>query len=99
MHYSAEIVGFSAASFTTIAFFPQAIKTIITKHIRGLSLCMLSLQFTGNFLWILYGLWIKSPSVFIANIITSSVVLIIIITVLKCRFFEIKNSNANDTKT
>ena len=85
MHSPAEIVGFSAAFFTTVAFLPQAIKTIITKHIKGLSLGMLSLQFTGNFLWILYGLWIKSPSVFLANIITSSIVLTIIITVIHCR--------------
>ena len=68
MHYSPEIIGGSAAVFTTVAFLPQAIKTIITKHIIGLSLGMLMLQFTGNFLWILYGVWIHSPSVLIANI-------------------------------
>lgn len=91
MHYSPEIVGCSAAIFTTVAFLPQAIKTIITKHIVGLSLSMLTLQFIGNSLWILYGLWIHSPSVLIANIITSAIVLTIIITVIVCRISQSNN--------
>lgn len=95
--YSPEIVGYSAAAFTTVAFLPQAIKTIITKHTLGLSLGMLTLQFTGNFLWILYGFWIRSPSVFIANIITSSIVLIIIIVAKINRRKEIKQDVAMDT--
>jgi MtN3 and saliva related transmembrane protein len=93
MMISPELAGGTAAFFTTVAFLPQAIKTIITKHIKGLSISMLSLQFTGNFLWILYGIWIHSPSVLIANIITSSIVLVIIVTVVLCRFSQKQEVN------
>lgn len=89
---SAEIIGFTAVFLTTIAFLPQAIKTIIIKQTKGLSLVMLTTQCAGNSLWILYGYWIKSPSVFIANIITTAIVFTIIVTVMRCRLADIKTA-------
>lgn len=86
MHYSPEILGFAAAIFTSIAFLPQAIKTILTKDISGISLQMLMLQGIGNFLWVLYGLWIHSLSIVCANVITCLMVFSIVFVVVRCKF-------------
>ena len=71
------LIGVSAAIFTTVAFLPQAIKTIRTKHTRDLSLSMLTTQFTGNFIWIIYGFLISDLPITVANIITLLLVFII----------------------
>lgn len=80
-----EIVGFAAAILTTVAFLPQAIKTLKTKQTEGISLTMLICQCSGNALWILYGIWIQSPSVLVANLITTAIVFSTIIAFLKNR--------------
>ena len=83
-----EILGFFAAIFTMIAFIPQAIKVIIGRQTSGLSLTMLFLQVIGNMLWVIYGLWIRSPSVSIANVFTFLIVLTVILFKL---YFDYKN--------
>lgn len=88
MTNSPEILGYVAASLTTCAFLPQAIKTIVSKHVLGLSIGMLTLQLLGNFLWIWYGYWIKSPSLFLANCATGLLVTILFLTVINYRFFK-----------
>ncbi|MBP0904796.1 SemiSWEET family sugar transporter [Mariniflexile gromovii] len=65
-----EIIGFSAATLTTAAFLPQVYKTWKTKDVSGLSLPMLVMFFVGIFLWLVYGIYIKSPSMISANTIT-----------------------------
>ena len=62
-----EIVGSVAASLTTAAFFPQAIKTIRTGETSGLSLIMYLLLVTGVALWLAYGLLIGSRPLILAN--------------------------------
>ena len=69
-----ELLGFLAAFCTTTAFLPQAIKVLHTKDTRSLSLTMLSLQFTGTALWSVYGFLIHSPSLIVANILTTTLV-------------------------
>lgn len=77
------LVGVAAAIFTTMAFLPQAIKTIRTKHALDLSLSMLAAQSTGNFIWIIYGFLISDVPVTVANIITLSLVLTILFLKIK----------------
>lgn len=77
------LVGIAAAIFTTIAFLPQAIKTIRTKQTLDLSLSMLAAQSMGNFIWIIYGFLISDFPVTVANIITLSLVLIILFLKVK----------------
>ena len=76
-------IGIFAAIFTTIAFLPQAIKTIKTKQTKGLSLLMLAIQATGNFIWVIYGVLIKDLPVTIANIITFLLVFTILTLKIK----------------
>ena len=90
-----ETIGFTAALLTTVAFLPQAIKTIVTRQTKGLSLVMLTTQCTGNSLWLLYGYWINSSSVFIANIITTFIGFTIIVTVICCRVSDLTTHATN----
>jgi MtN3 and saliva related transmembrane protein len=65
-----ELIGFAAAFLTTAAFLPQVYKTWKTKDVSALSLPMLLMFITGITLWLVYALFIDSPSMIAANGIT-----------------------------
>jgi MtN3 and saliva related transmembrane protein len=65
-----DIIGYMAAFGTTVAFLPQAIKTIQTKNTSGISLYMYMLFTVGTFLWLMYGILSHSLPVAAANIVT-----------------------------
>ena len=65
-----EIIGLIAAVLTTSAFLPQVYRTWKTKDVSGLSLPMLLLFFIGIVLWFVYGIYIESLSMILANSIT-----------------------------
>lgn len=65
-----ELIGFGAAFLTTAAFLPQVYKTWKTKDVSGLSLPMLAMFFSGIFLWLVYGVFMDSYPMIIANSIT-----------------------------
>jgi MtN3 and saliva related transmembrane protein len=80
MQTFSELIGYSAAFLTTIAFLPQAHHSWTTRDLSGISLPMYSLFTAGVALWFVYGLYIESMPVVIANAITlilSSVVLVL----------------------
>ncbi len=79
-----NIFGSLAGTLTTIAFFPQAIKTWKTKSAEDISLGMFTLFAAGVFLWIVYGIGIGSVPVVIANTITF--VLAVTILVFKIKY-------------
>ncbi len=64
------IFGYLAASCTTIAFIPQAIKVHKTKQTEDISLGMFILTTVGVLFWFIYGIMISSYPVIIANFIT-----------------------------
>lgn len=74
-----EWIGFIAAVSTTTAFLPQVIKSVINKSTKDLSYIFLSLQASGCFLWMIYGMALSSLSLTIANLITFSLVLYLFI--------------------
>lgn len=78
-------VGLFAAACTTMAFLPQAIKTIRTKRTRDLSLRMYILQATGNLSWLTYGLLTLNLPIILADSITSVIVLTILGMKIKYR--------------
>lgn len=78
-----EIVGFIAAILTTSAFIPQVYRTWKTKDVAPISLTMFIIMFLGISLWLVYGIYIKSLSMVIANTVTSVLVLCIIIMKFK----------------
>ncbi|MBC3756942.1 SemiSWEET transporter [Hyunsoonleella sp. SJ7] len=65
-----EIVGFLAAFLTTAAFLPQVYKTWKTKDVSSLSLPMLLIFLVGIILWLIYGIFLNSPSMVFANAVT-----------------------------
>lgn len=65
-----DILGFAAATLTTAAFVPQAVKVYKSKKTEDLSLGLFAMLFVGVFLWLVYGLLISSIPVIAANAVT-----------------------------
>lgn len=78
-----EMLGFVAATATTISFVPQAIKVIRTRNTDGISLLMYALFTTGMSLWLIYGFIIASRPMIISNFITALLSAIILILTLR----------------
>jgi MtN3 and saliva related transmembrane protein len=77
-------VGFVAAFCTTTSFIPQLVRVLRLRSARDISLPMFLMFSFGVFLWVLYGFWVKSIPVFVANGLT--LILSVSILVLKLRF-------------
>ena len=71
-------LGIVAAVSTTIAFFPQAIKTIRDKDTAAISKSMYSLFTIGTLLWLLYGIFTKNFPVILANAVTFALASVIL---------------------
>lgn len=78
-----ELVGYAAASLTTIAFVPQAWKTWTTRSAAGVSLRMYGIFTLGVALWLAYGLLLGAWPIIIANVIT--LVLAVFILTMRVR--------------
>ena len=83
MALNSEIIGLAAATLTTAAFVPQVYKTWKTKSVDELSLTMYLVFFIGIVLWLIYGIYIDSFSIILANTITGLLVLLLIYFKLK----------------
>ncbi|GAA4959799.1 SemiSWEET transporter [Algibacter aquimarinus] len=80
-----EIIGFIAAILTTSAFIPQVYRAWKTKNVEAISLTMFIAMFIGVILWLVYGIYINSLSMVIANTITSLLSLVIIVLKIRHR--------------
>jgi MtN3 and saliva related transmembrane protein len=65
-----ELVGFVAATCTTVAFLPQVVKIWRTRKTEGISLSMYVIFCTGLALWLAYGLLISAWPVVASNVVT-----------------------------
>lgn len=65
-----EWTGYLAAAMTTLAFVPQAIKTIRTKDTRSISLGMYVVFTGGIAMWLVYGIALNSMPMILSNIVT-----------------------------
>ncbi|MFQ6778281.1 MAG: SemiSWEET transporter [Alphaproteobacteria bacterium] len=77
-----ELFGYISGACTAIAFLPQAIKSIITRDVSGLSLSMYIIYCIGLICWILYGVYLQSIQIIFFNSITlvfNSIILYMII--------------------
>ena len=82
-HIIGEFLGYACGICTTIAFLPQAIKSIISKDVSGLSLSMYVIYCIGLVFWVLYGVYLESFQIILFNSITlvfNSIILYMIIT-------------------
>jgi MtN3 and saliva related transmembrane protein len=72
------LLGLLAGTCTTIAFVPQLLKTWQSRSAGDISVIMLVTFSTGLLLWLVYGIFIRSLPVVLANGVTlvlSSVIL------------------------
>ena len=79
-----DLIGYLAASLTTLSFVPQGWHTFRTRDVSGISLGMYSVFTLGVALWLVYGLRVDAWPVVVANAIT--LVLAAAILVMKLRF-------------
>ncbi|MBW4645622.1 MAG: SemiSWEET transporter [Goleter apudmare HA4340-LM2] len=79
------ILGLTAATLTTIAFLPQMLQTWRTKSAKDVSYTMLITFMSGLFLWLIYGIYLKSLPVILANSVTFVFNLIILWLKIKYR--------------
>lgn len=79
-----EWVGFVAACLTTLSFVPQAWLTFKTRDVSGISLGMYSAFTAGVALWLVYGLMLGAWPLILANAVTLS--LAVAILVMRLRF-------------
>ena len=77
--FSPDVFGFIAAVLTTCAFFPQVLKTWRTKKAEDVSIVMLVMFLTGLLFWIIYAIQVNALPVLVANIITFSLNIIILV--------------------
>lgn len=73
-----ELIGYCAATLTTLSFLPQAWLTFRTRDVRGISLGMYSAFTLGVALWLLYGLLVGAWPVVAANAVTLALAAVIL---------------------
>jgi MtN3 and saliva related transmembrane protein len=83
------LLGYGAATLTTLSFFPQAIKTVRSRDTSGISLPMYVLFTLGITLWGIYGLVTHDGPLIAANAIT----LVPAITVLERKISSMRASD------
>jgi MtN3 and saliva related transmembrane protein len=65
-----EWTGYVAATLTTLAFVPQAVKTIRSRDTRSISLGMYVVFTIGIGFWLAYGFVLDSLPMILSNIVT-----------------------------
>ena len=68
--FAIKLLGFAAATCTTIAYAPQFVKVWKTRSTEDISLGMLLVMVLGLMLWLLYGLLSGDAPLVAANAIT-----------------------------
>jgi MtN3 and saliva related transmembrane protein len=84
-----ELIGYFAASLTTISFLPQVIQIVKTNDTKSISLGMYCIFVLGVSLWLVFGIMISSLPIILANAIT----LILTLTILILKIKNLKNEN------
>ncbi len=73
-------IGYAAAALTTASFVPQALLTLRTRDVSGISLGMYSAFTLGVALWLVYGLSLNEWPIVVANTLTLLLALTILAT-------------------
>jgi MtN3 and saliva related transmembrane protein len=75
-------LGYAAAAFTTLSFVPQALLTLRTRDVSGISLGMYSAFTFGVALWLWYGWRLGELPIIVANALTLALAATILATKL-----------------
>ncbi len=65
-----QITGYTAGVLTTIAYIPQVYKVWKTKKADDVSFWMYLVMFQGVLMWLIYGFFISSMPIMVANSVT-----------------------------
>ena len=79
---SNDWLGYLAASLTTMSFVPQAVLTLRTRDVHGISAGMYSVFTVGVALWLAYGWRLGEWPIIIANAVTLVLAATILVTKL-----------------
>ncbi len=80
---SGEWMGYVAATLTTAAFVPQALKTLRSRDTGAISLGMYVVFTVGLCFWLAYGIVLHSWPMILSNIITLALALLILVLKLR----------------
>ncbi|MDP3700218.1 MAG: SemiSWEET transporter [Hylemonella sp.] len=80
-----DLIGYIAASLTTLSFLPQALHTFRTRDVSGISLGMYTMFTAGVALWLVYGLLLGAWPLIVANSVTLALALAILVMKLRYR--------------
>lgn len=75
-----DTIGYVAAALTTGSFVPQAVLTLRTRDVSGISLGMYSAFTAGVALWLVYGIALGQWPIMIANLVTLGLAATILVT-------------------
>ena len=75
-----DTLGLLAAVLTTGSFVPQALLTLRTRDVSGISLGMYSAFTLGVALWMVYGLILREWPIVLANAVTLALARVILAT-------------------
>ena len=75
---SGEWLGYAAAALTTVAFVPQALKTLRSRDTRSISLGMYVVFTVGLCFWLAYGIVLGSWPMLLSNVVTLALALVIL---------------------
>jgi MtN3 and saliva related transmembrane protein len=78
MNAPLELIGFTAATLTTVAFVPQAWKIWKSRSADGVSLRMYLIFTLGVAQWLVYGAMLGSRPMIVANIVTLALAVFIL---------------------
>jgi MtN3 and saliva related transmembrane protein len=78
-----DLIGYIAAALTTLSFLPQALHTFRTRDVRGISLSMYAMFTSGVALWLVYGLLLAAWPIVVANAVTLTLALAILVMKLR----------------
>ncbi len=68
--HGVDVLGYTAATFTTVAFIPQAWRVYQTGKTHDLSLAMFAIFTLGIGLWLAYGLVLQRGPIVYSNALT-----------------------------
>jgi MtN3 and saliva related transmembrane protein len=64
------LIGYCAGALTTCSFLPQVVKTFRSRRCDDVSAGMLAALATGVLLWLIYGVFVASMPIILANAVT-----------------------------
>ncbi len=78
-----RLIGFTAATLTTVSFVPQVYRSLRSRNTQSISLWMYSVFTLGVTFWLLYGLMLHDLPITLANAVTLALALCVLFLKLR----------------